>query len=82
MKAKHPSPCGEILLSYLTGLAPVGNLIEIPRKHVAADLGYRAYGTFHSYLNQLIARGYVRRVACGNAGSTGLLVVLRRLEDA
>jgi len=70
----------EELLSYLTGLAPVGQLVEVPREQVLQDLG-QCFSTFYLHLNRLIDGGFVQRLGGGRAGSTGILVVTRRLEE-
>ena len=75
-------PRQEELLSYLTGLAPVGETIEVPIKHVMADLNFGCRFTFYQRLNKLIQHRFVRRIACGCNQTTGVLVVLRRLEAA
>lgn len=71
----------EEVLSYLIGLAPVGQLFEIPRAYAMADLGICEW-TFYVYLRELINQRYVKRFSCGASGSTGVLVVLRRMENA
>lgn len=76
------SPRAEELLSYFTGLAPVGEPIEAPLAWPMADLRINTKQCFHKHLNTLIAGGYVRRLATGSRRSFGLLVVLRRLEGA
>lgn len=68
----------EEVLSYLIGLAPVGHLFEYPRAYAMADLGICEW-TFYVYLRELIDRKYVKRFSCGSRGSTGVLVVLRRM---
>lgn len=71
----------EVLLSYLTGLGPVGTNIEVRRADLLADLGYRQKNSFYRILNEVIAAGCVAKLACGSVGSTDLLVVKKRLED-
>lgn len=68
----------EEVLSYLIGLAPVGQLFEYPRAYAMADLRICEW-TFYIYLGELIRRNYVKRFSCGRCGSTGVLVVLRRM---
>lgn len=72
----------EVVLSYLTGLAPVGEPFEVRLRDAMADLGYRSKYGWYCILNKLIAKRLVRRIACGAGGSTGVLVVLKRLEAA
>jgi len=73
----------EELLSYLTGLGPVGSPVEISRDVLEADLGFQSRYAFYSVLNRLIAKGFVRRVCTSLywRRTTGVLVVLKRLED-
>lgn len=75
-------PREEITLSYLTGLAPVGEPLEFPLRTLLADLGFRAKWTFYKHMHALIGGGYVRKIAVGRQGTTGVLVVLRRLEES
>lgn len=70
----------EVALSYMTGLAPVGETFELPLAHVMADLGYQSKFGWYAILNKLIAKRRVRRIACGAGGTTGVFVVLQRLE--
>lgn len=79
--AQPLGPRQEELLSYLTGLAPVGETIETPIRHVMEDLSFGCRFTFYQRLNALIRNGCVRRIACGARQTTGVLVVLRRLEE-
>lgn len=73
----------EELLSYLTGLGPVGEPVEIERDIVVADLGLKGFHWYYVCLNELLKRRYVKRIACSHSRitTTGLLVVLKRLED-
>lgn len=71
-----------VMLSYLVGLGRVGEPIEIGLKELLSDLGlvHRAY--FYRLLNRLIGLHAVRRIACGSGQTTGLLMVLKRPEQA
>ena len=71
----------QILYSYLSGLAPVGKTIEVPREQIRQDCGFGHIRSYYHFLNDLIARGLVRRVACGSRQSCGVLVVVRHYED-
>lgn len=71
----------EELLSYFTGLAPVGGTIEVPIAQARDDLRLGGEWVYYKYIRQLISLGHIRRIACGSGGSTGVLMVLRRLED-
>lgn len=75
------SPPAEVLLSYFTGLAPVGTLVEPRLAHVLADLGYKQKTSFYRCLNELIRSGCIRKKSVGSFGSAGMLVVVRRLEE-
>lgn len=75
------SPRTEELLSYFTGLAPVGETFEVPLEWIRQDLGIYAKPCYHKYLNQLVSRGFIRRFSAGRQGSPGVIVVLRRLES-
>lgn len=70
----------EETLSYFQGLAPVGQTFEIPLAWALPDLGVTSRFAFYRRLNALIAKRYVRRIACGAKKTSGVLVVLRRLE--
>lgn len=69
------------VLSYFTGLGPVGTPVEISIRDLSDDLGFRNPRSFYTHLTSLIVGGFVRRLSGGTGGSTGALVVLKRLED-
>jgi hypothetical protein len=71
----------EVMLSYLTGLAPVGHLFEPKLSQLMADLGYRQKVSIYRCLNELMRSGCVRKIACGANGTVGVLLVARRLEE-
>jgi hypothetical protein len=48
------------LLSYLQGLAPVGEPFEFKRDEVIADLGFGTRRSIYFYLTRLINKGLVR----------------------
>jgi hypothetical protein len=73
-------PTYEETLSYLTGLAPLGEPIEVPIEWIMADLGLRTRANWYVRLNGLINEGCVRRIACGAGMSTGVLMVTKALE--
>lgn len=73
-------PRQEELLSYLQGLAPVGQPFEFRRGQVAGDLGFNADGVLYEALRKLVARGFVERLGAGQSAARGRLRVLRRLE--
>jgi hypothetical protein len=75
------TPPSEVMLSYLTGLAPVGTLFEPKLSQLMADLGYRQKVSIYRCLNELIRSNCVRKIACGANGTIGVLVVTRRLEE-
>ena len=74
-------PRQEELLSYFQGLAPVGEMFEVPCAWIAADLGFNTRTAICNRIADLISQGMVRRIAVGACASTGLLMVIRRLED-
>lgn len=76
------SPKTEVFLSYLTGLAPVGESVEPLAVDVLKDCDIRHKPLLYRYLNELISTRCVHRQFCGSAGSIGNLIVLKRLEDA
>lgn len=67
-------PRAEELLSYFTGLAPVGDSVAVHRIEVMADLRLD-HTTYGLCLNHLVGRGFVRRVA------KGVIEVIRRPEE-
>jgi hypothetical protein len=69
------------VLSYFTGLGPVGTPVEVSIRDLSDDLGFRNPRSFYDHLATLMAGGFVRRLYRGSGGSTGALVVLKRLED-
>jgi hypothetical protein len=71
----------EVMLSYLTGLAPVGALFEPKLSQLMADLGYRQKVSIYRCLKELICEGCVEKLAHGAGGTVGVLVVRRRLEE-
>lgn len=75
------SPRTEEFLSYLQGLAPCGETFEVPQDWFR-DIGVRSRVHFYRYLNALIESGHVKRVCTGARRSSGVLKVVRRLEDA
>lgn len=74
-------PRQEELLSYLQGLAPVGEMFEFRRAEVAADLGFNAYGILYEALRKLVRKGFVERLHVGQSNAKGTFKVLRRLES-
>jgi hypothetical protein len=74
-------PRQEELLSYFQGLAPVGETFEVPRAWIAADLGFNTRAAICNLIADLIASGAVRRIAVGTRASSGVLTVLKRVEQ-
>lgn len=69
------------VLSYLQGLAPVGESLEVPYSWLITDLGFRNRSAVCNMLFQLLDRGFIRRLYASDwHGSIGVWVVLRRLE--
>jgi hypothetical protein len=75
-------PRQEELLSYLQGLAPVGQPIEFRCAQVARDLGLHENGVVYMALRKLIAKGFVERLDGEQSGAKGWLRVRRRLGGA
>lgn len=73
-------PRQEELLSYLQGLAPVGQEFMLRRAEAMADLGFGADVVFYRALRKLIHAGFVSRLGTGRSHVNGRLKVLRRLE--
>jgi hypothetical protein len=68
------------LLSYLTGLAPVGETIEIPLAWIVKDLRFNTRSAIRNLIADLISRRAIQRIAVGARSSSGVLVVLKRVE--
>lgn len=75
------TPSSEVVLSYLTGLAPVGEPFEPKLTMLMADLGYRQKVSIYKCLGELIRKDCVRKIAGGSGGTVGVLVVEKRLEN-
>lgn len=75
------TPKQEVLLSYLMGLAPVGEPVEIDRDTLMSDLEIVNRFSYYQHLHALLVSGFIRRVQRGRQGITGIFVVVRRLED-
>lgn len=73
-------PRQEELLSYLQGLAPVGESFVLRRAEAMADLNFSANVVFYRALRKLIHAGCVTRLEVGRSHANGHLRVLRRLE--
>lgn len=73
-------PRQEELLSYLTGMAPVGEPFRFAPKHIMKDLGFNNRETTYRLLWRLCDQGCVERVDYGDARWPGRVRVLRRLE--
>lgn len=81
MRGRPLGPRQEELLSYLQGLAPVGDMFEFRRAEVATDLGFRTDEILYEALRKLVSKGFVERLHAGHVGEKGRLKVLRRLES-
>lgn len=68
-------PRAEELLSYFTGLAPIGEPVTVTREIAMADLIIKNNATYYDCLNYLIGGRFIRRVG------TGIIIVLRRPEE-
>lgn len=69
------------LLSYLTGLAPVGEPFEFRRHEAVADLGFGTVRSIYHRLKPLIAMGLISRHYGELFPKRGAIVVLKRLEE-
>lgn len=75
------SPRQAELLSYLTGLAPVGQPFEFRRHEAVADLGFGTVRSIYHRLKPLMAMGLIARQRSELYPKRGAIVVLKRLED-
>lgn len=75
-------PRQEELLSYLQGLAPLGDAFEFRRAQALVDLGFNSDSILYRALRQLIRKGFVQRLGAGQSGPKGRLRVLRHLGTA
>lgn len=69
----------EELLSYLTGLAPVGQALRAPGRQIAADLGWPLF-TVYQTVTLVRGAGYIRLARWSEVGEKRGYVVLKRLE--
>ncbi|GAA4108651.1 hypothetical protein ACFFTN_01255 [Aminobacter aganoensis] len=76
------TPRAAVLLSYFTGLAPVGETFEVPRKWIMEDLEIGSSQTFAVLIRELVSTRRIRQIARGYAGTSGIFTVIRRLEQA
>jgi len=77
------SPAAEVLWSYMTGLAPVGETFEIGFKQYHTDMkdvGVVRAGSFYNCINELIVYGILKRVAHGGRRSGGIYYLKDRPE--
>lgn len=74
-------PRQEELLSYFQGLAPVGQTVEVPLAWIAQDLGFNNRSAIRNLIADLISQRVIHKVAVGALASTGVLVVLKRVEQ-
>lgn len=70
----------EVLLSWMTGLGPVGQPVEPLIAAAMADLEYTSKPPLYRLAGELMRAGCVRKLASGGGGSFGLFVVIVRLE--
>lgn len=71
----------QVILSYLSGIAPIGTPIRVRREQISRDCEFGCVRAFHNRLNDLIARGLVRRIASGSRREPGALIVLKHYEE-
>lgn len=73
-------PRQEELLSYLQGLAPVGQPFEFRRHETVADLGFGTVRSVYEQIKNLQTKGLIRRHYGDLFPKRWALVVLVRLE--
>lgn len=69
------------LLSYLQGLATVGEPFEFNRHHVVADLGFATIRSIYHVMKPLTEMGLIARRRSELFPKRQALVVLKRLEE-
>jgi hypothetical protein len=69
------------LLSYFTGLAPVGETLEVPLAWIVQDLRFNTRSAIRNLIADLISHRAIRKIAVGARASSGVLVVLKRVEE-
>lgn len=75
-------PRQEELLSWLQGIAPVGEEFVFMREHCSADLGFDGSRVIYEHLNRLELMGYIRRNRSSLFPKRKTVTVLCRLEAA
>ena len=58
------TPRTEEVLSYMCGLAPVGEPFCVDYKAMATDMGNKTIGAYSAQVSKLIGLGKVRRIDC------------------
>lgn len=71
----------EQILSWLVGMAPLGQTFAYERRHAAADLGISNPSVFNHDLNRLSDVGAVRIESKGLHGIPSQICVMKRPED-
>jgi hypothetical protein len=71
----------EVLLSYLTGLGPVGQPLEVNRRELMRDLDIPIKTYFYRLLARLVKAGAVKRLTTGAHNRIGLIAVMKRPEQ-
>ncbi|HET6409114.1 MAG TPA: hypothetical protein VFG14_14595 [Chthoniobacteraceae bacterium] len=69
------------LLSYLQGLAPVGQPFEFNRYEAVTDLGFGTVRSIYHCLRPLIEMGLIARCRSEFFPKRQAIVVLKRLEE-
>lgn len=70
----------EMILSYLVGLAPIGQAFGCERRHAVSDLGINAPGVFNHAVNRLVDVGAVFIERRGIRGVPTQMRVMKRPE--
>jgi len=70
----------EEVLSYLCGLAPLGETFQVKHRWLATDFGRMHHSNFYQLVKKLVKKGAVEIIAKGIGSSPSFLRVLKRPE--
>lgn len=71
----------EEMLSYLVGMAPVGQPFQVRHKWITQDFNWMDHSNFCQTVRRLMAEGCVERLTAGSACEPSWYRVLKRPED-
>jgi hypothetical protein len=71
----------EEILSYLVGLAPIGEPIQVPHKWLETDFPGLDHSSFAQFIRRLLKRGAVEMSIKGTGATPSVLRVLKRPEE-